>query len=170
MTTFASVASIRAALLDIHERVLDRPQIIAFFGGAILVREITAGQRLRAAAAARADNPDEPDMPLYNAMLLTLAIVDPASGTPYADGRVDDDGRPLIDPRTRRPLFSADDLPLLLEARDLPATVILSTLDDLGALKPRHMFRGSSAPDSGERDAGAGAEAAGDAPHPDPAA
>ncbi len=163
MTSYASAASIRAALLDIHERELDAPPVVAFFGGAVLVRELTAGQRLRAAAAARADNPDEPDMALFHAMLIQLSVVDPDSGAPYADGRADDDGRPQIDPRTRRPLFTADDLPLLVEARDLPMTVILNAVDDLGALKPRHMFRRGAAPDGGERDAGAGDPAAGDA-------
>lgn len=169
MTTYADAASIRAALLDIHERTLDTPPIVAFFGGAILVREITAGQRLRATAAALLDNPDEPDTALLHAMLLQMSIVDPASGQPYADGRTGEDGKPLIDPRTRRPLFSADDLPLLLEARNLPATVILNTIDDLGALKPRHMFRGGAPADGGERGPGAGAEAPRDAAQPDAA-
>lgn len=163
MTAYASREQVRAALFDLHERVLDQPAVVDFFGGAILIRELTAGQRLRALAAARVDNPDEPDVPLYNAMLVQLCVVDPATGTPYADGRVGDDGQPLIDPRTRAPLFRADDLPLLIEARDLPMAAILNTIDDLGALKPRHMFRGDPAADGGERDAGAGAESTPDA-------
>jgi hypothetical protein len=163
MTTYASPAAIRAALLDLHERTLDSPAIVAYFGGALLVRELTAGQRLRAGAAARVDNPDEPDVGLYNAMLVQMAVVDPASGTPYADGRVGEDGEPLIDPRTRRPLFAADDLPLLAEARDVPLGAILDTVAELGALAPHHLQGGHPAPDGGERDAGAGAPPPGDA-------
>jgi hypothetical protein len=163
MTTYATPASIRAALLDLHERILDAPPSVAYVGGALLVRELTAGQRLRAGAAARVDNPDEPDVGLYNARLVQMAVVDPESGTPYADGRTDDSGQPLIDPRTRRPLFSADDLPLLAEARDVPLGAILDTVAELGALAPHHLQARHPAPHGGERDAGAGAAEPGDA-------
>jgi hypothetical protein len=87
--TYATPEAIRAALLETHERTLSDPATLAVFGGPVLIRELTAGQRLRAAAAARAENPDEPDMALFDAIRLHLCVVDPASGTPYADGRTD---------------------------------------------------------------------------------
>jgi len=142
--------AIRSALLTLHERTIDDPRAVAFFGGPVLVRELTAGQRLRATAAARYDNPDEPDVALYNAMVVQLCVVDPASGDPYADGRRDDAGAPLIDPRTRKPVFAPDDLPALIEARDAPIGLLLDAIFDLGALLPRHTFRSDPTPDGAE--------------------
>lgn len=140
-------AAIRAALSETHERLVDTPAVVALFGRPVLVRELTAGQRLRATSAVRADNPDEPDVALFNAMRLQLCVVDPESGQPYADGRTGDDGRPLIDPRTRVPVFTPDDLPMLIEARDVPAALLLDAIDDLGAMRSHSLQGGDPPPD-----------------------
>lgn len=153
--------AIRSALLDIHERVLDEPEIVAFFGVPVLIRELTAAQRLRAGAAARADNPDEPDAALYDAMRIQMAVVDPDTGTPYADGRTGDDGKPLIDPRTRATVFRADDLPALMSGRWAPQALLLDAIDALSALRPVHLQRSYPAPDRPERDTGTSAEGSG---------
>lgn len=155
-------AAIRATLFDTHERLVDAEAVLAFFGRPVLVRELTAGQRLRAMAAVRADNPDEPDAALFDAMRLQLCVVDPDSGKAYSDGRTGDDGQPLIDPRTRVPVFTPDDLPLLVEARSVPASILLDAIDELSALHRRSLRAGDPAPDGGERDAGAGVEGSGD--------
>lgn len=139
MTTFATAASIRAALLDLHEIVIDEPAVRRHFGGALLIRELTAAQRIMAAAAARADNPDEPDVGLLQAMYVQMAVVDPASGTPYADGRVGDDGQPRIDPRTRAPLFTAEDVAALVGARQAPVALIVEAIENLGQMAGRHL-------------------------------
>jgi hypothetical protein len=165
--TYATPEAIRAALLETHERTLSDPATLAVFGGPVLIRELTAGQRLRAAAAARAENPDEPDMALFDAIRLHLCVVDPASGTPYADGRTDDAGRPLIDPRTRVPIFSGDDVLALAEGRSAVAALLLDAIDDLSALRPVHLQGRHAAPDGGERDARGGRARIGGTPGAD---
>lgn len=150
-----------ACLTDVHEKWI-RPM---FFGGRdILIREVTARQRLFANQAAFAENPDDADNPLYQAMLIQVSVVDPTTGTPYADGRTDENGQPLIDPRTRKPLLTLDDVKLIADGRDLPTQALLKDITALSALTPVSLFRGNQTPDSGERDAGAGAEGRTDSP------
>lgn len=156
---YASRDQILRTLTETHERTLDNPVIQQWFGGAVLIREITAAQRLQAQAAAVADNPDEPDNALYQAMLMQMSIVDPESGRPYADGRTDDAGNPLIDPRTRTPIFTVNDLELLMQARYLVADVLIANITELAALLPRHLKSGDPAHDRTQRGANAGVEA-----------
>lgn len=147
-------------LTDLHEDVVTP----ALFGGrAVLIRELTARQRMEANAAATAADPDTPDNALYQAMLIQMSVVDPRSGTPYADGRRDANGEALIDPRTRAPLLTVGDVQAIADGRDLAVTDLVNRIVRLSALGPRAMFRGDLAPDGGERNAGAGAQPAHDA-------
>ena len=134
--------SLLSIFTDIHELLLDDPLTIELVGEPVLIREMNVAQRLAANAAAVAENPDEPDQALYRAMLIQSCIVDPATGSPYSDGRVNDDGTPMIDPRTRATVFRADDLPMLTQMRDVLSTHITNRILELGALTPRHLKSG----------------------------
>jgi len=144
MTEYLSKAALTAALTGLHEKAYTSP----FLGGTILIREITARQRLQANQAAQAESPDAPDNALYQAMLVQMAVVDPESGTPGPDG--------AIDPRTRRPLFSADEVRNLAESRSIAFSDLVDEITALAALGPQAMFSGSPAPDRPERDARTG--------------
>lgn len=144
-------AAFLAALTNTHEKTIDS----YFLGGRVLIREITARQRLLAQQAAQSENPDEPDNALYQAMLIQMAVVDPETGTADAHGR--------IDPRTRRPLFTVEEIRDLVEARWGAVNALVNEITDLAALGPQAMFSGSDAADSGERDQGSRTEGTGDA-------
>jgi hypothetical protein len=147
-----------ALLTETHEQVVTSP----FFGGRrVLIREITARQRLQANAAAQAATPDNPDNALYRAMLVQMSVVNPQSGTPYADGRPGPDGAPLIDPRTRTPLFTIEDVADLADGRDLALDALVTKIAALAGVGPRAMFRRSAPADGAKRDARTGADAAG---------
>ncbi len=135
---------ILAALTHTHEREIDSP----FFGGRVLIRELTARQRQQAQQAAAAENPDEPDNALYQAMLIQMCVVDPNTGVADATGR--------IDPRTRTPLFTVDDIQNLTDARAASTSLLINEITTLAGLGPAAMFSGGDAADSGERDTGAG--------------
>lgn len=138
-----------ACLTDIHEKTI-RP--ILFGGRDILIREITGRQRMLANQAALADNPDDPDNALYQAMLIQSSVVDPSSGQ-MVNGK--------IDPRTRTPLLTIDDVKLLADGRDIPVKALIEEIVSLSALTPVSLFRGDHTPDGGERDQGASAEGGG---------
>lgn len=156
---YADKATLLRALTQLHERTVESPM----FGGAVLIRELTARQRQNANDAATAQDPEQPDNPLYRAMLIQQSVVDPESGTPYADGRRGPDGDALIDPRTRAMLFTIDEVLVLADGRDQPINDLANTISALSRLGPDAMFSGDSAADGGERDPGAGAEDAGSA-------
>lgn len=148
-------AQLLAALTQTHERKIT----ISFLGGEILIRELTARQRLLAQQAAQAENPDEPDNALYQAMLIQMCVVDPDTGVADAMGR--------IDPRTRAPLFSVEDIQNLSDARYAAVSSLIDEITSLAALGPQAMFSGGDAADSRERDAGAGAAGTEDTPGED---
>ena len=163
MPTYADKATLLRALTQLHEETIDGADTLALFGGAILIRELSARQREAANDLATAENLDTPDNALYRAMLIQQSVVDPSSGTPYADGQTGNDGAPLIDPRTRTPLFTVNEVLLLAEGRTDPITKLTNRIMALSALGPAPLFRGGDAADSGERDQGAGDPPAGDA-------
>lgn len=169
-----------AALTSFHELTVNDPLI----GAPLLIRELTAHQRLVSQEAAQREDGEQPDNNLYQAMLVQMAVVDPASGTPYTDGRIDPrTGQSAIDPRTRRALFNPDDLLELMEAREAPRLLLVTKITALSRLLPAEFSLGDTAADPAQRDAGTGAttSAAGDpgdgtgssepadsgAPHPD---
>jgi hypothetical protein len=161
---YADKATLLRALTQLHEQTIDDAFTRQLFGGAVLIREITARQRQDANEAAQAQDPEKPDNALYRAMLIQQAVVDPESGQPYADSRRGPDGAILIDPRTRTPLFTLADVVLISDGRDIATNELTTRIASLAALGPQAMFSGDPAPDSGERDQGPGAEAPGDAP------
>lgn len=147
MDTFITRDDLLAVLTATHERVITP----ALFGGkAVLIREITARQRLLANEAALAENPDSPDQALYRAMLIQMSVVDPESGTPG-------------DPRTRTPLLSPAEVESIAEGRELAVSELFEAIAALAGLGPRWLFRGHSAADGPQRDAGGGAESPADA-------
>lgn len=146
MPTYISRQELLAALTGTHETVYESD---LFGGRAVLIREITGRQRLLANEAATQENPDAPDNALYRAMLIQMAVVDPDSGVRGPDG--------AIDPRTRRPLLTVDDVQSIADGRDRAVEQLIDAIVGLSALKPVHLFRRHSAADGGERDAGAGA-------------
>lgn len=164
MPTYADKDTLLRALTDLHEQTLDGEEATRLFGGAILIRELTARQREAANNAALAENPDQPDNDLYRAMLMQQSVVDPNTGTPYDPPRYDDDGSLLIDPRTRRPLFSVAEVQLLADGRDKRVSTLVDLIMALSALGPAALFRGSDAANGGERDPGAGDPTDGDPP------
>jgi hypothetical protein len=146
-----------AALTYTHEKEIDNP----FLGGRILIRELTARQRLLAQQAAQAENPDEPDNALYQAMLIQMCVVDSQSGTADSTGR--------IDPRTRTPIFTVEDIQNLSDARFAAVSSLIEEITSLAGLGPAAMFSGNPAADRSERSAGAGIEGVGDTPREDEA-
>lgn len=150
MTSYLSKSALLAALTSTHERTIEA----SVLGGAILIREFTARQREAANAAAVAENPDDPDNTLYRAMLMQQCIVDPESGTPDATGN--------IDPRTRTPLLTTEDVLNLASSRSGAFGFIWDQLVELAAMGPQSLTFRHPAHDTGERDAGAGAGEPGD--------
>ncbi len=149
--SYLSKAALLSALTHTHEKTVDG----YFIGGTVLIRELTARQRLTAQQAAQAENPDEPDNGLYQAMLIQMCVVDPDSGTVGADGR--------IDPRTRTPLFTVDDVRDLMESRWGAVNALIEEITSLAGLGPQAMFSSDPPADSGERNQGAGTAGPGDA-------
>ena len=152
MPTYISRQELLAALTGTHETVYESD---LFGGRAVLIREITGRQRLLANEAATQENPDAPDNALYRAMLIQMAVVDPDSGVRGPDG--------AIDPRTRRPLLTVDDVQSIADGRDRAVEQLIDAIGGLSALKPVHLFRRHPAADGDERDAGAGPASGGDA-------
>jgi hypothetical protein len=148
---FITKNALLAALTQTHEREVTS----AFFGGKVLIREVTARQRLLAQQAAREDNPEDPDNALYQAMLIQMSVVDPDSGTRDSSGR--------IDPRTRTPLFSVDDVQNLTNARFGAVNELVEEITSLAGLGPMAMFPSDQSTRSGERNEGTRAEGSGDA-------
>lgn len=152
---------------QLHECWCNAPLL---FPEPILIREVSARVRLQAQEAAVADDSESPDNTLYQALLILASVVDPDSGTPYPDGRIDPQtGTPLIDPRTRAPLLSADELPALIEGREILVRTLMTEITSLSVLTPDALFFRRSADDAAESDAGTdvsagGADAPGDPP------
>jgi hypothetical protein len=159
------MTDLRTKLLDamqnVHERLIDYPQ----WGiTGVLLREFTARERQAANEAVNLDNPDNPEQILYRAMLLQRCITDPATGTPYADGRIDlSTGEKAIDPRTRTPVFTVADVTELADGRAMLFNTLWEELLEVAAMSSAAMFSRDQTADRSERDQGAGAEGAGDA-------
>jgi len=151
MADYLSKAALLAALTRTHEKEVDG----YFLGGKVLIRELTARQRLIAQQAAQAENPDEPDNGLYQAMLIQMCVVDPESGVNGADGR--------IDPRTRTPLFTIEDVRDLMESRWGAVNALIDEITSLAGLGPAAMFSSDTTPDRPKRGKGARAQGSGDA-------
>jgi len=151
MADYLSKAALLAALTHTHEKTVDG----YFLGGQVLIRELTARQRLIAQQAAQAENADEPDNGLYQAMLIQMCVVDPESGTKGADGR--------IDPRTRTPLFTIDDVRDLMESRWGAVNALIEEITSMAGLGPAAMFSSDTPADRPERDAREGVEGTGEA-------
>ncbi len=151
MADYLSKAALLAALTNTHEKDI----YSTFLGGRVLIRELTARGRLLAQQAAQAENADEPDNGLYQAMLIQMCVVDPATGVADVHGH--------IDPRTRTPLFTVDDVRNLMEARYSAVSTLIDEITSLAGLGPAAMFSGDQAADSPERNAGEGAAESGNA-------
>jgi hypothetical protein len=151
--TYATADALRAALLGLHEQTLAADELTApggltigeLFGGALLIRELTARQRLACEAAAVQDNPDEPDNALFRALVIQFGVVDPTTGTADAWGRVD--------PRTRVPLLSPEDAAELVEARAVPLQFIAGRILALSGMRAADHQRRHPGDDPAERDA-----------------
>lgn len=157
------MSDLRTRLLDafqtIHERPIDYPQ---FGVTGVVLREFTARERQYANEATLLDAPADPDQILFRAMLLQRCMTDPATGTPYADGRLDSaTGEQAIDPRTRKPVFTVDDVTELADSRAALFNTLWEDLLGVAALDSAAMFSRDHAPDGGERNARAGAQGTG---------
>lgn len=144
MTPFLDKAALLGALTGTHEKAVDVPLV-----GRVLLREIPARIRIVAQQEARRDDPDQVDDALYMALMVGHSLVDPDSGTPGPDGR--------IDPRTRRPLLTPEEILLLADGRDLPMRFLFEEAIALAGVAPGALFRGDTRADPPQRDAGAGA-------------
>lgn len=143
-----------AGLASPHERTVALPGV-----GRVLIRELTARERQAISEAAQ-DEAGTSDDALFTALLVQRCVVDPDSGTPDATGR--------IDPRTRRPLLSPEDVAALADGRWLFLQRLREQIISLSALSSDALKSGDLAADGGEPDAGpgaapGGADAAGDA-------
>jgi len=165
-TIYADRATLLRALTQLHEETIDTPATQLLFGGAVLIREISARQRQNANDAAVAQGEERPDQALYRAMLIQSSVVNPTSGTPYADGRRNADGEILIDPRTRVPMFTVAEVLLIADGRDVATRELADRIVGLSRLGPEAMFSGDQGADGGERNAGAGDPTAADAAPP----
>lgn len=141
------------ALQGVHERPFDYPQ---WGMTGALMREFTARERQAANEAVTLDNPGDPDQILFRAMLLARCITDPATGSPYADGRLDArTGKVAIDPRTRTPIFTIEDVQSLANGRAAIFNALWDDLLEVAAMTQGAMFSRDTAADGGERDQGA---------------
>lgn len=146
MTPYLSKAALRQALLALHEEVVESPLL----GGAVLVREPTAYEKLGAVEASRGDDPEAPaDEVIARAFILQRCIIDANTGTPGPDGR--------IDPRTRAALFTMDEVNDLIGARELPMNLLYQRIARLGGLLPDAFRDGDTAADDARPDPGTGA-------------
>lgn len=144
---------LRTALTALHEKPLEYPEW--GISGAML-REFTARERQYANDAVQEQGGADPDQILFRAMLMQRCITDPATGRPYADGRTGPSGSPLIDPRTRTPIFTVEEITELADGRAFLFTRIWDDLIELAAAAPASLFRGDRTDDGAERDQGAG--------------
>lgn len=164
------MTDLRTRLLDafqgVHEKPIDYPQ----WGiTGVLLREFTARERQAANEAVTLENATDPDQILYRAMLLQRCITDPGTGKPYADGRTDlSTGQPAIDPRTRTPVFTVEDVQSLADGRSILFNILWDELLEVAGMTSAGMFSRGDAADGSERSAGAGAAGV-DAAHGEPA-
>lgn len=153
---YLSKDEIKQRLFDFHETTVAS----VWLGGSVLLRELTAGQRLMVNDAAQNEDGAAPNNAFYRAALLQLMLVDPESGQPYADGRVHPEtGQPLIDPRTRTPLFTSDELMDLMDGREGAIDELLSHGLRLSRLLPTDFRNGAAPADATEQHTGSSAEA-----------
>lgn len=151
---FLTKDQLRAALTDFHEDIVSS----IYLGGDVLIRELTALQRMAANEAAQNEG-GEPNNYTYRAMLLQMMIVDPQTGTPYADGRRHPEtNEPLIDPRTRTTVFTSDEIYDLMEGREVLVDELLTRGLRLSRLLPSDFRRRGVATDTAEHDAGPSTE------------
>lgn len=153
-------AAVFAALTGLHEKWI---KDVPLFGCDILIRELSAKQRTMANDAATADDPENPDNALYRGILIQQCVVNPETGQPYADGRVDEQGKPAIDPRTRAPLFTADEVAALVDGRSAAVNRLIDEITALAMVRPLDFKSVHSPPDSGQSGEGAGAGDSGEA-------
>lgn len=149
---FLTKDQLKQRITELHEIVVSSP----WLGGDVLLRELTAAQRMSAADAAQSEvEGDAPNNYLYRAMLLQMMIADPDSGTPYGDRRTHPQtGEPLIDPRTRTPFFTSDEIVELMEGREGPVEELLQRGLGLSRLLPNDFRDRVATPDAPERDTG----------------
>lgn len=147
MSNYLNRSALLSLLADTHEKT------ITIGGASLLIREVTARARLLANEAALAENPDKADQVVFDSHIIRYAVVDPESGTAGPDGR--------IDPRTRRPLLTLEDVETLCDGRSVVRAELLNAIWSLGSASQAATFRGDPAADGAERDAGAGAETGG---------
>ena len=150
MTTgFLDKSALLGAVVGLHEKAVTSPLL----GGTVLIRELTARQRLIAREAAARESEEEVDTALLYAMYVQFCVVDPDSGTPGPDG--------TIDPHTRRPLFTPQEVQALAEGRALVLDMLVGEITSLSALSPVSLQPGNPQARGGKRDAGQGAGARG---------
>lgn len=144
--TYLSKAALKHALTSLHEETVES----ALLGGAVLVREPTAMEKMSAVEASRGDDPEAPaDEVIARAFILQRCIVDPETGTAGPDG--------VIDPRTRAPLFSPDEINDLINSREQAMNFLYQRVARLGALLPDAFRSGTEAADDTRADTGASA-------------
>jgi hypothetical protein len=136
---FLSKSALFASLVGINEKVVESDLL----GGAVLIRELTARQRLIAREAATKDTEDEPDNALYYAMLIQFCVVDPETGVAGPDG--------TVDPHTRAPLFTPQELAVLAEGRASAVQLLVEQITSLSAMSPVSLRQGDQASERGER-------------------
>ncbi len=155
---YVSRDQLLTALTDFHEETVTSQ----WLGGDVLIRELTAYERMMAHEACTTT--DENGAPSFNStwhrgMLLQMMLVDPSTGAPYRDGRIDPrTGQPQIDPRTRAPLFTSDEVLMLIEGREGPVNELLERGFRLSRLLPDSFRNRTESTNGRQRDAGSGAE------------
>jgi hypothetical protein len=159
------MSDLRTQLLDAIEGVHERPINYPQFGvSGIILREFTARERQAANEAVTLDNADNPDQILFRAMLLQRCITDPETGEEYKDGRRDPTtGKPAIDPRTRRPIFTVTDIQSIADGRAALFNTLWDDLLEVASMTGAALFSRDHAADGSERGTGEGDQGAGSA-------
>lgn len=138
----------RDALLDsLSPREAVEPS--AVFGGELLLRELTRLQHRSLLAVANA-RPEMQRADAWNAGIFAAGVMSPTSGDPYPDNRRDAAGNLLVDPTTRRPMFTADEV-LALPNRSAVFDEVLRVAQrilDLSEVGPDALKSGDPAPDA----------------------
>ena len=107
-------------------------------------------EKTSAVEASRGEDADAPaDETIARAFILQRCILDPESGEADSTGR--------IDPRTRRPLFSPEEVNDLINTREVPMNLIYQAIARLGAMFPDAFRGGDQTTDDAGADTGASA-------------
>lgn len=122
------------------ESLITVEEDIDMLGGTVLIRELSAQQKMDSLEAAKDADTKQFNTALHNCIVMQMCVLDPG---------------------TKELLLSADDIPVLLSGRAGPVERIAARAWALSEAAPDHLKSGDSGPDERQQDAGNRAQTAG---------